>query len=313
MKAVVYKKYGGPEVLKFVDIDKPSPNGNQILIRVEACSVNPIDWRFRRGDARFLLPFGFPRVPGYDLAGVVEQCSNASGFCVGDRVAAFLDHLTGGAYANYAVCSPSVVAKIPEHMTMEDAAAIGLAGTTAMQCLRDFGKLGMGQRVAITGASGGVGTFAVQIAVAKGARVTGIASGKNQDLVMSLGAERFIDYHEENYLRALDPCDVIFDAAGKSSFTDMLPFMRPDGRFVTTEPNLKFAALSLLTFLKPGRSCRTMLARPNSRDLRELIHLWETGKVKVIRNQTFSLAEAAKAQQHGENGIGVGKIVLTIP
>ncbi len=312
MKAIVYKKYGPPDVLEFVDREVPVAKQSQVLIRVEACSVNPIDWRIRKGEAKLLLPFGFPRIPGYDLAGVVETCPPGAGLRSGDRVLAFLDNLTGGAYAEYAVCSPKVVAKIPDTLHSQDAAGMGLAGTTALQCLRDYGQLGSGQHVVVTGASGGVGTFAVQIAVARGARVTGIASGKNRDLVLSLGADRFVDYHDEYHLRQIDPCDVFLDAAGKTSFTDAQGVMKADGRFVTTEPKLKYAALSLWTALAPGRSCRTMLARPNSRDLRELIHFWEKNQLRVIRNETFPLAAAATAHRHGESGNGVGKIVLSV-
>lgn len=312
MKAIMYEDYGPPEVLRWVDRERPAASTTQVFIRVEACSVNPIDWRIRRGELKYVMPLGFPRIPGYDLAGTVETCPTGIGFQPGTRVVAFLDHLTGGAYAEYAACSPSVVAKIPDLLSTEDAAAMGLAGTTALQCLRDYGKVGGGQHVVITGASGGVGTFAVQIAVARAARVTAIASGKNRDLVMSLGADRFVDYHDEHHLRQVEPCDVFFDAAGKTSYTEAQGVMRPDARFVTTEPNLKYAALALWTTLVPGRKCRTMLARPQGRDLRELVHLWECGKLKVVRNETFPLSEAAAAHRHGEAGKGVGKIVLSV-
>jgi NADPH:quinone reductase-like Zn-dependent oxidoreductase len=311
MKAIIYEDYGSADVLQFVDRELPKPSRRQVLIRTEACSVNPIDWRIRRGDAKYLLPFGFPRIPGFDLAGVVEQAPQGSGFAAGDRVMAFLKGLSGGAYAEFAVCSPDVVAKIPDAMSCPDAAAMGLAGTTALQSLRDYGKLGVGQHVVVTGASGGVGSFAVQIAVARGARVTGIASGKNEELVRSLGAESFVDYHSELHLRHVEPCDVFFDAAGKTGFDDARLVMKPDARFVTTEPSLQFACLSLLTAILPGRTCRTMLASANSRDLRELIHLWSSDKLRVIRNEVFPLADARAAHRHGEQGLGTGKIVLT--
>ncbi|MEO8268534.1 MAG: NAD(P)-dependent alcohol dehydrogenase [Aureliella sp.] len=312
MKAVIYEEYGSADVLQFVDRELPKPSGRQLLIRAEACSVNPIDWRVRSGEAKYLIPFGFPRIPGYDLAGVVERAPKGCGFAVGDRVMAFLKSMTGGAYAEYVTCSPDVVAKIPDSMSSQDAAAMGLAGTTALQCLRDYGKLGVGQHVVVTGASGGVGSFAVQIAVARGARVTGIASSKNEELVRSLGAERFIDYHSNRYLRQVEPCDVFLDAAGKISFNEARLVMNSDAHFVTTEPSLQFACLSLLTAVVPGRTCRTMLARANSRDLRELVHLWSSDKLRVIRNEVFPLSEAGAAHRHGEGGHGTGKIVLSI-
>lgn len=313
MKAIVYHKYGTADVLQFTDVNPPQPTASQVRIQVAACSVNPIDWRLRQGEARWLLPFGFPRIPGYDLAGTIETAPVGSGFQPGDRVAAFLDHVTGGAYAQLAVCSPGVVARLPERMSMEDGAAIGLAGTTALQCLRDHGRLGIGQHVVITGASGGVGSLAVQIAVARGARVTAVASSQNQELVMELGASQFVDYHDSGWLRRVEDCDLFFDAAGKCNYAELRWLLKADGRFVTTEPNLKYAALSLWTALKPGQRVRTMLAMPNSRDLRELLHLWEQNQLRIIRNDTFPLADAAAAHRHGEQGLGTGKIVLTVP
>jgi NADPH:quinone reductase-like Zn-dependent oxidoreductase len=312
MKGVFYNEYGSADVLRYTELADPRRGADQVLIRVAACSVNPIDWRLRRGDARFLFPFGFPRIPGFDLAGTIEAAPAHSGFQPGERVAAFLDHLTGGAYAELAVCSPQVVAKLPESVSFEDGAALGLAGTTAVQSLRDYGRLGTGQHVVITGASGGVGSLAVQIAKSRGARVTAVASGTNHDLVMSLGADRFVDYHQDRWLRSVDDCDLFFDAAGKCDFSDVKLILKADGRFISTEPNLKNVGLSLLTAVVPGRTCRTMLARANARDLRELISLCELGQLKVVHNTTFPLPEAAEAHRHGEQGKGVGKIVLTV-
>jgi len=312
MKGICYKEYGPADVLRYTELAEPRRGADQVLIRVAACSVNPIDWRLRRGEARFLFPFGFPRIPGYDLAGTIEAAPEQSGFQPGERVAAFLDHLTGGAYAELAVCSPHVVAKLPDSVSLEDGAALGLAGTTALQSLREYGRLGTGQHVVITGASGGVGSLAVQIAKSRGARVTAVASGANQDLVMSLGADSFVDYHQNRWLRAVDDCDVFFDAAGKCDFSVVKLVLKPDGRFVSTEPSLKNVGLSVWTAVVPGLTCRTMLARANARDLRELISLCERGQLRVVRNTSFPLSEAAEAHRHGEQGKGVGKIVLTV-
>jgi NADPH:quinone reductase-like Zn-dependent oxidoreductase len=312
MKGVCYNAYGPADVLRYTEMADPRRNSEQVLIRVAACSVNPIDWRLRQGEAKFLLPFGFPRIPGYDLAGTIEAAPANSGFQPGERVAAFLDHLTGGAYAELAVCSPNVVARLPDTLTLEDGAALGLAGSTALQSLSQYGRLGTGQHVVITGASGGVGSLAVQIAKSRGARVTAVASGLNHDLVMSLGADSFVDYHQNRWLRQVDDCDLFFDAAGKCDYLDARLVLKPDGRFVSTEPNLKNLGWSLWTAIAKGRTFRTMLARANARDLRELISLCERGELKVVRNTTFPLSEAAEAHRHGEQGKGVGKIVLTV-
>jgi MCRA family/Alcohol dehydrogenase GroES-like domain len=178
MRAVEYVQYGDTEVLHMADHRVPQRLRGQLMIEVLASSVNPIDYRIRRGEMKFLIPFGFPRVPGYDVAGIVAESDSDSAFAVGDRVMAFLDSTRGGALADYAVCSDSVAARIPDSMSMQDAAAIPLAGTTALQSLRDHGKIKRGQTVLVNGASGGVGMFAVQIAKYYGCHVDAIASGR---------------------------------------------------------------------------------------------------------------------------------------
>ncbi|MFG0262229.1 MAG: NAD(P)-dependent alcohol dehydrogenase, partial [Novipirellula sp. JB048] len=187
MRAVVYDDYGAADVLRLAHLPIPRRLPGQLRIEVHASSVNPIDYRMRRGEMRALLWGGFPRVPGYDVAGIVADCADDAPFSKGDRVIAFLDQARGGACADQAICAVDVAAKIPASMSYEEGAAIPLAGTTAMQSLRDHGHIAAGMRVLINGASGGVGMFAIQIAKAYGCHVDAVASGANEAFCRSLG------------------------------------------------------------------------------------------------------------------------------
>jgi len=310
MRAIVYREYGGPEVLQLVETKTPFPDPKKVIIRVEASGVNPIDYRVRAGEARYVLPGGFPRVPGYDVAGTIVFAPGESGFYSGDRVMAFLDDKYGGGYAEYARCDPNSVAKIPDNMSMEHAAAIPLAATTALQSLRDHGKLKEKNRVLINGASGGVGAFAVQIAKAYGALVTGVASGENESFVTSLGVDEFIDYEKVDFTRTGQTWDLVFDAAGKSGYLDARDVMTKHSHYVSTEPNLLGAVMSVLTKLS-SKHGTVMLATPSRDDLRELVQLYTEERMKVTIDHLFPLDQAREAHQRIENGVDRGKIVLT--
>lgn len=309
MQAVVYHDYGPPDMLCFARLKVPQIGRNQVLIQVQASGVNPIDARIRRGELKGWLPGGFPRVPGYDVAGVVVRANPLSRFAEGDRVLAFLDSVYGGGYAEYAACSGSAVAKIPDGMPFEEAAALPLAASTALQSLRDHAGLQAGQRVLVNGASGGVGAFAMQIASAYGAQVTGVASHENEAFVRSLGALSFIDYEALRFTELDRTWDIVFDVAGTSSFLECRRILTEQGRYVSTEPNLKgllTAALTTPLSQKGG----AMLARSRASDLEDIIRLYETGKLTVTLDAVYPLADAADAHRHLENGVRRGKIVL---
>ncbi|MGB7327327.1 MAG: NAD(P)-dependent alcohol dehydrogenase [Rubripirellula sp.] len=309
MKAVVYDDYGDAKVLHETEMPVPNRAPSQLLIAVQASSVNPIDYRLRSGEMKGLLPFGFPRVPGYDVAGTVVDCASDAPFQVGDRVMAFLDHARGGACAEFAVCAIDVAAKLPDSMPFEEAAAIPLAGTTALQSLRDHGKIVSGKRVLINGASGGVGAFAVQIAKAYGTHVTAVASGDNEAFCMDLGADRFYDYKKVDFAKSVEQWDLIFDAAGKSGYFEARNVLSDDGRYVSTEPDVKGMLMTLLTW-PLSKTGKVMLAKPSADDLRELIGLYELGKLTVTIDSRFPLSEAAAAHCRVEQGVDRGKVVL---
>ncbi len=309
MRAVEYDRYGDADVLHMVDHPVPQRVHGQLMIEVLASSVNPIDYRIRQGEMKGLLPFGFPRVPGYDVAGIVTESDGDSSFAVGDRVMAFLDHTRGGALADYAVCSDSVAARIPDFMSIQDAAAIPLAGTTALQSLRDHGKIKRGQTVLINGASGGVGMFAVQIAKHYGCHVDAIASSRNREFCLSLGADHFYDYEQDDFTKSDERWDIIFDVSGKAHYLNARAVLKEGGHFVSTEPSITGLLMTILTW-PLSKSGQVMLANPSGDDLRELIRLYETGNLNVTIDSTFPFEEAAKAHRRVEEGVDRGKVVL---
>ncbi len=313
MKAVAYARYGGAEQLSVCEMDTPKPRPGRMVIRVRATSINPIDCRLRRGEMRWLMPGGFPRVPGYDVAGEVAQCDPECGYRVGDRVVAFLDNVYGRACAEYAQCRLSSVTALPDTISFEDAAAIPLAASTALQGLRDKATIKPGDRVLINGASGGVGVFAVQIAKILGAHVTGVASGKNESLVRSLGADDFIDYREQRLSRLHRSWHVLFDVAGKLDYLRARHLINRHGSFVSTEPDASGLATTLATKLGVKPRYHVMLAQPRRRDLADLVNFVETGQMRVVRADTdFSLDDLAEAHRLLESGGHQGKIVLKV-
>lgn len=311
MKAVVYDKYGPPDVLRLTERKVPEPKSDEVLIRVLATAINPVDTRIRKGELKWLLPGGFPRIPGYDVAGEVVEAPEGSPIQVGQRVLSLLDHVYGGACAEYAAARVSSIAEIPDSMNFQQAAALPLAASTALQSLRKHGRLKSGDRVLITGASGGVGHFAVQIAVALGATVTGVASGRNAEFVRELGASEFIDYHEEDFSQRSQQWDLIFDAAGKSSYSAARSVLAPHGTYVSTEPSLSGYLMTAATSVMKKRG-RVMLVRSKARDLQELLRLCMAGKLNVTVAETFPFSDVANAHRRLEKGGFCGKLVVNV-
>ncbi len=309
MQAMVYNDYGDASVLHLAEIPAPTRLPGQILIEMYASSVNPVDHRLRSGELKGVLPGGFPRIPGFDVAGIVADCADDVAFKVGDRVMAFLDAARGGACAEFSVCAVDAAAKIPDDLSFEDAAAMPLAGSTALQSLRDHGKMQTHHRVLINGASGGVGMFAVQIAKAAGCHVDAVASGENREFCMSLGADHFYDYERVDFTDSSERWDLIFDAAGKSGYCEAREVMNSGGRYVSTEPDVKGMLMTVLTW-PLSKSGTIMLARPHADDLHELIRLHEAGQLQVTIDRCYPLRELADAHRRIEAGVDRGKVVV---
>lgn len=313
MKAAVIDRYGSPEVLRYANVGKPTINPDQLLVKVHASSVNPIDWKIRQGMLKFLTGSQFPLILGFDVAGEVVEVGNRTRFKVGDAIYARLDQLSGGAYAEYASVSDKIAASKPTNMTYAEAAAVPLAALTALQALRDEGQLKVGQRVLINGASGGVGTYAVQIAKVLGAiEVVGVCSARNVKLVKRLGCDRAIDYNQQNFTQDDTKYDIVFDVVGNCSFEDCQRVLQPNGYYITTQPYPANYFRSFLTWFLPGQKYKVILLKSNAEDLIFLKEQIEAEKIRSIIDRTYPLPEAAAAHAYAETERTVGKVVITV-
>jgi NADPH:quinone reductase-like Zn-dependent oxidoreductase len=326
MKAVVYTDYGSPDVLEIRDIKKPVPNDDQVLIKVRAASINPLDWHFMEGTPKIMRVIGVglrkPKDPrlGVDMAGQVEAVGkNVTQFKPGDEVFGGRT----GAFAEY-VCARAdrAVALKPANITFEQAASVPIAAITALQSLRDTGRVQAGQKVLINGASGGVGTFAVQIAKSLGADVTGVCSTRNLDLVRSLGADHVIDYTKEDFANGEERYDVILDNVGTQPLSGIRRALKPKGICVMIGgggPNDgpwvgPFGRVIHTLLLSPfiSQKMGMMMAQLNKNDLTVLGDLMQAGKVKPVIDKTYPLSQIAEAMRYLEAGHARGKVIITV-
>lgn len=313
MKAVFINQYGSTQVLQYGDLETPSLKRDQLLVKVYASSVNPVDWKIRAGQLQILTGYKFPLVLGFDVAGeVAEVGESVTRFQKGDKIYAYSDSLPGGAYAEYAVVSERVACLKPNNMSYEQAAAVPLAATTALQALRDLGQMLPGHQVLINGASGGVGSFAVQIAKALKAEVTAVCGTQNVELVKSLGAERVIDYTVQDFTKDTTVYDIIFDAVGKQSFSSCKNSLKPNGIYVTTLPDPDSVMQSAFTFLIPGKKSKLIVAQSSGQDLAYLKEFIEAGKIRSVIERTYPLSELAAAHTQSEQGHVVGKLAIAV-
>ncbi len=317
MKAVVIRKYGPPDVMSIEEIGEPALSGDELLLRVRYSSVNPVDWKIRNGSLRLLVGSRFPMALGFDVAGeVVDSGASVTGFKKGDRVFGMLSYRQRGAYAEFVRTRENNVVLIPENMDFREAAAMPLAALTAYQALHKKGMIESGKTVLINGASGGVGSFAVQIAVAAGASVTAVCGTDNIELVRALGAERIIDYRKQDFTQSPERYDIIFDAVGMLSFFRARRNLTGSGRYITTLPN---AANMLSLLVVPSLClfgyCRKSVfvnVRPDSSDLNRLSLLVKEKKLIPLIDRVFTLEEIREAHAYSESGHARGKIVIKI-
>lgn len=322
MKAVVYTRYGGPDVLELQEIQKPTPADDEVLIRVSASSVNPYDWHFMRGEPyllRLMAGLRQPKIPhlGADLAGTIEAVGQkVKEFIPGDRVFG----TAKGAFAEYVCAKVQSLAKLPASVSFEDAASAPIAALTALQALRDKGRVRAGQSVLINGAAGGVGTFAVQIAKSIGAEVTGVCSTRNLELVRGIGGDHVIDYTHENFTRAPQRYDIFLDLIGNHSLVACRRLLRPGGIYVsaggTTDrwmigPLAGMVGLHVLS-LFGSRKLTGLFARMNSQDLKICAEFIASGKVRPVIDRRYNLAEVPEAIRYIEEGHARGKVVIRV-
>src|SRR5437870_3602306 len=326
MKAIVYCDYGLAN-LKLAEVAKPTPTDDQILVKVQAASVNPLDWHFIEGTPKIMRALGVGlRKPkdtrlGVDFAGTVEAVGkNVTKFKPGDEVFGGRD----GAFAQY-VCprADRAVAAKPANVTFEQAASVPIAAITALQGVRDEGKVQPGQKVLINGASGGVGTFAVQIAKSYGADVTGVCSTRNLDMVRSLGADHVIDYTKEDFTRGDQRYDVVLDNVANRSLSECRRVLKPNGIYVLIGggganesrwlgPGLTHAFKAMLLSKFVNQKMGMMLAELNQKDLTFLADLMQSGKVTPVIDRTYTLSELPQAIEYLEQGHARGKVVVKV-
>jgi NADPH:quinone reductase-like Zn-dependent oxidoreductase len=311
VRKVVYDRFGPPDVLVVREVADPRPGPHEILVAVRAAALNPKDVLVRKGKFRWVSGRDFPRGTGYDWAGeVVELGPEVTGIRLGDRLYGMANGWSGGTAAERFVARADECAPMPAGIGFEEAAAIPLAAQTALQALRDLGRVGPGSHVACLGASGGVGVYAVQLARALGAEVSASASAANLDLLAELGADHVIDYRAEDLL-ARGPFDLVFDVFGNRRFAEAEPALAARGRYVTTVPSL---AITLAVLRTLGRPRRAHLVRVRSRraDLVELAGMVERGLLRPIIDSIHALDDVAAAHARIETKRARGKVVLRV-
>jgi len=319
MKAIVYHEYGSPDVLEFTEVEKPAPQDDEVLIKIHAASVNAYDWHFLTADIFLIRLMGggllkpkYTRL-GADIAGRVEAVGkNVRQFQPGDEVFG----MGRGGFAEYACAPENTLVLKPSNLSFEEAAAVPMAAVTALQGLRDTGQIQPGQKVLINGASGGVGTFAVQIAKSFGAEVTAVCSTRNLDQARSLGAGHVIDYTKEDFTQSGQLYDLIFAANGYHSLSAYKRVLTPQGIYVMAGGSMAqiFQAMLLGSWMSEtgGKKMGGVSAKRDQKDLAFLKELAEAGKVVPVIDRRYPLSETAEAIRYLEQGHARGKVVITV-
>ncbi len=322
MKAIIVEKYGSPDSLKLRDFVKPIPNDDEVLVKIHAASVNAGDWHLLRGDPFLVrLMFGLfkPKfkILGSDIAGVVDSVgSNIKEFKPGDEVFGDLSESGFGAFAEFVSAPESALVKKPKNVSFEEAAAVPVAAITALQALRNKGKIKSGDKILINGASGGVGTYAVQIAKSFGTEVTGVCSTSKMEMVNSIGADHVIDYTKEDFTKSGLKYDIILAANGYYPISVYKRALNPRGIYVMTGGTMKqmFEAMIKGPCLskKEGQQLGNLLSKPTKDDLLYLKELLEAGKIKPVIDKRYSLNEIPDAVKYVEEGHAKGKVVICV-
>lgn len=306
MKAVKINEYGDESVLDYADIERPAPKANEVLVKVHVAAVNPVDWKIRDGLGE-MFGLKFPIILGCEIAGTIEEVGgDVESFNKGDAVYGYIGTHIGG-YAEYAVAKAEEIALKPESLDFENTAVVALGALVARQAMFDLANLQSGQKVLITGASGSVGSMAVQLAKAKGAFVMGTASGKNEEFVRSLGADEFIDYTKQKFEEIVKDVDVVFDTVGGDTLERAFQTLKKGGFLVTTvQPPMEEKAKEF------GVKAVMVEAQPSAQQLAEINQLISEGKLKTHVGTVLPLAEIKKAHELSKSGRAFGKIVLQV-
>jgi len=310
MKAIVIEQYGGKDQLIEKQVETPQPEAGQVLVEMKATSINPIDWKVREGYLKEMLDFDFPIILGWDAAGVIKEVGqDVDQFKVGERVFARPATTRLGTYAEYAVIDEEQLARIPENIPFDEAAAVPLAGMTAWQCLVDFAQIKEGDWVLIHAGSGGVGHYAIQLAKQMGAYVATTASGKNQDWVEELGVDRFINYKQEDFSEVLSEMDIVLDTLGGENQEKSFGILKEGGRLasIVQPPDEEKAK-------QHGVKAGFVWLEPNGERLSKMAEMMEEGQLTSVIGNRYKLSEEGirKAHEASESHHAKGKIVITM-
>jgi len=313
MKAAVIYEYGGPEVFRYEDISQPEIREDEVLVEVHAASVNPVDWKQRKGNHKFFLRARFPIVPGYDISGRVEKCgSKVTKFKDGDQVFCRLTKRFGGAFAEYASARESTLSLKPENMDHIHAAGIPMAGQTALQALRDKARIKPGQKILIIGAAGGVGHYALQLSKHFNAETTAVCSSVHEQLLALLRPDHHIDYRKDDYLEGNKIYDIIFDAAGVKTFLSCQKILAPGGIYITVLPRPKLLVHKIIALFTRGKKVRSLLQKSQSSDLEVLKKLVEEEKLISVIDSIHPLDKVSEAHRRAESYSTEGKIIVKV-
>ncbi|MDH4231931.1 MAG: NAD(P)-dependent alcohol dehydrogenase [Nitrospirota bacterium] len=313
MKAAVIDRYGGSEVVHIRDVTPPVSGRSDVLVRVHAASVNPLDWKVRSGMTKILTGRAFPKILGSECAGeIVEKGAGVTLFQKGDQVIVYPGIRRLGAFAEYVAAGGQNTFLKPRNITFGQASGIPVAGIAALQALRDLGHIEPGMKVLINGASGGVGHFAVQIAKVFNSAVTAVCSDANADFARGLGADRTIDYLKEDFTKGEERFDVIFDAVTKRTFAECRKALTPTGVYVSTLPSFSVLLNQYVLGFLTGRKAASVMVRPNATDMEWMRTQIEEGRIKVVVDRVYPLEQIREAFAYSETGKARGKIIIKI-
>lgn len=312
MKAVQYNSFGGTEVLQLADVPMPTPDTHELLIQVKAVSINPLDWKIRRGQLKFMSGSKFPKGVGSDFAGTVTTVGpDVTGFAVGDEVFGVVDAMKHGALGEYVVAPAKSVWHKPATISFEQAAALPVVGTAAYTALLEIGHITEGSDVLLNGASGGVGMFAIQIAKRAKANVTAVVSKQGVPFAQAWGADQVIDYTQQDVRQLGKTFDLVFDMAGKLPFDDAKDLMKDHAVFIDPSPTPLGIVTTAVTNLVMGKKDKMLMSNPNPNSIGYLLQALQEG-LQIEVSRTFPMDEVVAAYQYAEKGGAIGKLVFTV-
>ncbi len=313
MKAVIFERFGPPSVLQYRVVGEPEFSKDQILIQVKACSVNPVDYKIRRGSLKMISGKKFPKAVGSDFSGVVKAVGeDVKTFKPGDEVYGSLNTVVGGACSEMVVASENMISLKPEGMGFAEAAGLPIAALTALESLRDLGGLKAKQHVLINGCTGGVGSMAVQIAKYYGAIVTGVCRTENVTLAKELGVDEVIDYKKDDLWGSTHSFDIFFDVAATGSYANAKKLLKPQGTYISTLPGLQSVLLWPLLNMISSKKAKAILLKKQQDDWQVLNEMIDRGGLKVIVDKVFPIDQIEAAHEYAESGKVRGKIAISV-